>query len=102
MEISEYYLIFADQWIFRFDRFLNLYYHPCRGINIFYGGEYGSSCRDIFFVGKTASFSGGVLNEYFVSVCDKFFHSRRCGAYSVLIVFDFFRDSNFHGNMDLG
>ena len=58
---------------------VNLYYHPCRGINIFYGGEYGSSCRDIFFVGKTASFSGGVLNEYFVSVCDKFFHSRPCG-----------------------
>ena len=96
VEISEDQLPLSDKRIFRLDGLFDLDNHVGVSVNVFDSGENGCSHFDVLFIGESAVFTCRVLNSDGVSVLDEFSYSGWCHADSILVVLDFFWDSNFH------
>ena len=98
MEISEYQLAFSDQTILRLHGFLHLDDHVALSIHLCGGGNNLGSCGYIILVCKTAAFTGSMLYHYLVTMLYQFGHTCGRHANAILIVLDFFRNTNLHHN----
>ena len=96
MEIGEDELAALHQGIFGLDGLLHLDDHLGHGIGLLDGGQNDSPHFRILLVGEATPLSCRMLHEYLMAVLDEFTHSRRGHAHAVLIVLDFFWNTNFH------
>ncbi len=96
MEVGENHLVLADEGVFRGNRFFHLYNHLGDGIDIFYRGEDFSPGFAVFIVGEARAVAGCCLHIHPMAVCHQFTHSRWGYRHAVLVVFDFFGNSDNH------
>ena len=96
VEIREDQLVFLYQGVLGFDGFLYLDDHLGLGVGILDGGEDRSSGFFIFPVADTAAHTGRVLYIHRVAVFHQLHYSGRRDGHPVLIVLDFFWNTDFH------
>ncbi len=99
MEVGEHNLSPAYQLIFRPDRLFHLHNHLSRFINRLDCRENLCACGTVFVVGESRAVARRSLYIHPVACRHHFTHSRRRHRHTVLIVFDFFGDSDNHGNI---
>ncbi|OAV63205.1 hypothetical protein Barb6_03935 [Bacteroidales bacterium Barb6] len=96
MEISEKKLPFANQRIFRLDRLFHLDNHLGNFVNIFNGRKNLCACRFISLVGEAATLTRRMLHIHGMPSFRQLACTRRGQCHPVLIVLDFFWNSDNH------
>ncbi len=96
MEIGEEKLAGPHECIFGFDGLLHLDDHLRGSVHVSDRRQDLGTYLPIVSIGETAAFTGCGLNIDGVAVLDEFVNSRRGHAHAVLIVFNFFWNTNFH------
>jgi len=96
MEIGEQQLAFFDQGVFWGDRLFYLDDHVGGLVNILNGRQYDGPYIRIARIGESTAFAGGMLYKNLMSVPDQLTYSCRSHADTVLSLFDFFWNSDFH------
>ena len=96
MEVGEAKLSFAYQGIFAGDRLIKLYDHFGNSIYILNGREYPGPCRHIGVIGETTVYTSRVLHIHGMTSFHQLLGSGGSKSYPVLVVLDFFWNSNNH------
>ena len=96
MEVGEHHLSLAHERILWLYWLFHLHNHVGGGIYVLYGRQDFGSRLKVFLVAESAVLSGSVLHIHSVSVFYQFGNSSRCHSDPVLVVFDFFWNTDFH------
>src|SRR5205085_4987214 len=101
MKICEYELIFADEIVFLFDRFLHFNDHLSGSESFFRRTHDFCASACVFFIIETTAFTRMCLNANCMAAFHKLLRSGRSERNPVFVILNFFWYANDHFTIDL-
>src|SRR5688572_11404966 len=102
MKIRKDKLISADKFIFFFNWFLDLNDHFRAIVNFLRIVNHFATSFHVCLIAESTSYSGSSLYQNNMATFYKFLCTSGSKGYTVFVIFNFFRDTNYHTESFLG